>query len=186
MEDAKAVNTEEIKETGEADLYEPVRKNEKTRRRRRDVAFWIVGVVLLFSAAMIFSFWWNMSYWKRFAKLSSSLSEATAYAYKHGSAVVNDGAGGTYALSADNAYEVYQCVCVYGPGRERFSVPEGEGVTITYGNGSALRLMELGEGDGARLYFCFFSKSEKAHVFSTNEIDLAYLVTRYLAPEKQN
>ena len=177
----------ELEETPETDLYKPIRENGKKRRRRRDKTLLTIGIVAFFFAGMIFSFWWNMSYWKRFSKLCSSLSEATTYAYKHDSAYVVDGSD-RYKLDALNGYEVYQCVCVYGPGRERFSVPDGEGesVTITYGNGASLRLLELGEGDSARLYFCFFEKNDKSYIFSTNEIKLDYIYTRYLAPKQQS
>ena len=163
------------------DLYEPVRRNENNRRGVRDKkAIIVIAVVVLFFVGMILSFWWYMSYWKRYANLSSELSAATAFAYKHDSATVDNGSG-SYKLKKDNAYEIYQCVCVYGPGRERFSMPEGDGVEIDYGNGASMRLIQQDD----RLYFCFFSAAGSRHIFYTKDISVDYLMRRYLYPANQ-
>ena len=121
-----------------------------------------------------------MTVGQRFSKFCGKLSESTTYAYEHNSAAVED-ADGTYRLTTENLYELYQCVCVYGPGRERFREPDGDGVEIDYGNGAKLKLV----WDGERLYFCFRGAEGFNHIFYTKEIDLDYLMMRYLAPEKQ-
>ena len=172
-----------MKETGDSmeDMYEAVRNNEGKRRPVRDKKILITIIVVgMFFIGMIFSFWWYMSYWKRYANLSSQLSAATTFAYAHESASVSVG-GDTYKLKPENAYEVYQCVCVYGPGRERFRLPEGDAAEIDYGNGARLELIQ----SDSRLYFCFFGATGFKHIFYTNDIDLDYLTARYLAPDKQ-
>ncbi|MBQ6553220.1 MAG: hypothetical protein IJL83_06375 [Clostridia bacterium] len=162
-------------------MYEPVIRNEGKGRRFGDKKILITIIIVgMFFIGMIFSFWWYMSYWKRYANLSSELSAATTFAYAHDSANVKIG-GETYKIKPENAYEVYQCVCVYGPGRERFRSPEGDAAEIDYGNGARLELIQK---DG-RLYFCFFGSTGFEHIFYTSDIDLDYLVTRYLAPDKQ-
>ena len=164
------------------DMYEPVRRHEGERRRVRDKkTLATIIIVGMFFIGMLFSFWWYMSYWKRYANLSSQLSAATTFAYAHDSAVVKNG-DETYRLKPENAYEVYQCVCVYGPGRERFRLPEGDCVDIDYGNGARLELIQK----KGSLYFCFFGATGFKHIFYTSDIDLDYIVSRYLAPDKQS
>ena len=176
-----------MKEKGDpmADMYEAVRNNEGKRRPAKDKKVLITVIVVgMFFIGMVFSFWWYMSYWKRYANLSSELSAATLYAYDNDCAYAETGSdGGTlrYKLKRGNIYDIYQCVCVYGPGRERFREPDGDGVEIDYGNGAKLKLV----WDGKRLYFCFRGAEGFNHIFYTKEIDLDYLMMRYLAPEKQ-
>ena len=157
-------------------MYEPVRRHEEKRRLANDKkTFIIIILVGMFFIGMVFSFWWYMSYWKRYA---------TLYAYDNDCAYAETGSdGGTlrYKLERGNVYDIYQCVCVYGPGRERFREPDGDGVEIDYGNGAKLKLV----WDGERLYFCFRGAEGFNHIFYTKEIDLDYLMMRYLALDKQ-
>ena len=167
------------------DMYEPVARHEGKRRETKDRKTIIIIIVVgMFFIGMLFSFWWYMSYWKRYAKLSSELSAATLYAYDNDCAYAETASDGNtlrYGLKSGNAYELYQCVCVYGPGRERFKEPEGDWIEIDYGNGAKMKLIQKGE----RLYFCFYGAEGFNHIFYTREIDLDYLMTRYLAPDKQ-
>ena len=166
------------------DLYEPVRRHAESRRRKDGKVVLTVVLLAVFFVGMILSFVWFMSYWHRYSDMCSKLSDCTELAYRKHTATVNDGAG-TYALSDENVYEVYQCVCVYGPGREKFSEPEGDVVTVDYGVGSYMRLIRTGEGDDERLYFCFYSADGFSYMFYTSDINLDYMMRRYLSRDKQ-
>ena len=169
----------------EGDLYEPVRRHEQERRRSKDskVALTVM-LLLVFFVGMIMSFWWFMSYWDRYYEMCSKLSDCTELAYRKHTATVDDGAG-VYSLSDENVYKVYQCACIYGPGRERFTEPEGEVVTVSYGVGSYVRLISVGEGEDERLYFSFHSADGFTHTFYTSDISLDYLMKRYLSRDNQ-
>ena len=134
--------------TGVPEMYEFV-QNSKTRRkgkRRRD---WKIGVMIAVAVIILAVIggllWWKLTAGQRFSKFCGKLSESTTYAYEHNAAAVED-ADGTYRLTTENLYELYQCVCVYGPGKESCSAPEGDGLTVTYGNGAELKLVKAGEG----------------------------------------
>lgn len=168
------------------DIYEPVRRHAAARRERRvdKKAVIVIAALLVFFVGMILSFWWLMSYWNRYSDMCAKLSAATAYAYDNGCATVTDGST-AYALAQDNIYEIYQCVCVYGPGREKFGAPAGESVTVDFGEGSSMRLVQTGTGEEARLYFCFSSADGFAHTFYTSDINLEYMMKRYLSQKRQ-
>lgn len=168
------------------DLYEPVRRHAAERRERRidKKAVIVVAVLLVFFVGMMLSFWWFMSYWDRYYDMCAELSAATNYAYDNDCATVTDGSV-TYALARENIYEVYQCVCIYGPGREKFSAPSGDSVTVDYGNGAAVRLVQTGSGEEARLYFCFSAADGSTHTFYTSDISLEYMMKQYLSQKRQ-
>lgn len=167
------------------DLYEPVRRHADSRRGVKDKKVVLtITLLAVFFVGMILSFWWFMSYWDRYTEMCSRLSDSTDYAYRKHTATVDDGSA-VYALADANVYELYQCVCVYGPAREKFSEPKGETVTVDYGNGSSMRLVQTGSGDDERLYFCFRSADGFSHTFYTSEISLDYMMRRYLSQKRQ-
>ena len=169
-----------------AEMYDYVKNNESKRkgklRKEWKVAALIVAVVIVLGTIGGL-LWRKISAGNRFSDFCAELSAATTYAYKHDSATVNNGTE-TYRLTGENIYEVYQCVCVYGPGDERRSVPEGDSITIDYGNGATLTFVTMDDEDGSKLCFCFSDGDGYKHNFVASGISLQYLNGRYLKREK--
>ena len=167
-------------------MYEFVR-NSKTRRKGKRRREWKIGVLIAVAVIILAVIggllWWKMTAGQRFSKFCGRLSESTTYAYEHNSAAVED-ADGTYGLTTENLYELYQCVCVYGPGKESRSAPEGDGVTVTYGDGSSLKLVKVGEGKEEELFFCYSGADGYSHVFRGENVRFSYVVSRYLSRSK--
>ena len=169
-----------------SEMYEFVQNSENKRKGKRR-AEWKVAVLIAVAVAIILSIggvlWWNISTGRRFSTMCGKLSDSTTYAYEHDSAAVEDHEG-VYKLTEENLYELYQCVCVYGPGKQSLREPEGETLTVTYGNGASLRLIEVGEGLESELYFCYSDPDGYSHIFHTREASLSYLRGRYLSRAK--
>ena len=169
-----------------AEMYDLVKNNESKRRGKLRKEWKIAALI---AAAVIVLgviggvLWWKLTAGTRFSKFCAKLSESTSYAYKNDSAKVEDD-DGVRRLSRENAYEIYQCACVYGPGDERLSAPDGDGVTITYGDGSFLRLVDEGEGNESRLCFCYSDGDGSTHSFTASGLSIRYLNGRYLNRDK--
>ena len=169
-----------------SEMYEFVHnsKNARKGKRRKE---WKIAVLIAVAVAILGCIggllWKNMTAGRRFSEFCGKLSESTTYAYAHESALVENG-GETYKLTEENVYELYQCVCVYGPGRERGSTPKGETVAVTYGNGAVLKLVKVGEGSDEELYFCYSDSDGYSHVFRGENVRLSYIVSRYLSKSK--
>ena len=169
-----------------SEMYEFVQnsKNKRKGKRRKEwkiAALFAAAVVILVVIGGVL--WRNLTAGRRFSEFCGKLSESTTYAYKNDSALVVNG-GETYKLTSENLYELYQCVCVYGPGKERRSSPDGESVTVNYGNGAVLLLVKTGEGLDEELYFCYSEADGYSHVFRGENVKLSYIVSRYLAKNK--
>lgn len=169
-----------------SEMYEFVQNSKNKRKGKRRVEWKITALIAL--AVVILAvigglIWSKMTAGQRFSKFCGKLSESTTYAYDHDSAAVGD-AEGEYKLTGENLYELYQCVCVYGPGRERRSVPKGDGVTVTYGNGASLKLVKVGEGREEELFFCYSDADGYSYVFRGENVKLSYIVSRYLSRSK--
>ncbi|MBO4935102.1 MAG: hypothetical protein J5441_08075 [Clostridia bacterium] len=169
-----------------SEMYEFVQNSKNKRKGKRRVE-WKIAVLIAVAVAILAVIggllWRNMTAGRRFSEFCGKLSESTTYAYEHDSAAVED-ADGIYGLTTENLYELYQCVCVYGPGKERRSAPEGDGVTVTYGNGSSLKLVKVGEGKDEELFFCYSDADGYSHVFRGENVRLSYIVSRYLSRSK--
>ena len=162
-------------------------QNSKNKRKGKRRVEWKIAALIPVAVAILAVIggllWRNMTVGRRFSEFCGKLSESTTYAYNHDSAVAED-AEGTYKLTSENIYELYQCVCVYGPGKESRSEPEGDGVTVTYGNGSSLKLVKVGEGKDEELFFCYSDADGYSHVFRGENVRLSYIVSRYLSRSK--
>ena len=170
-----------------SEMYEFVQNSKNKRKGKRRVE-WKIAALVVLAAAIIAVIggviWKNMTSGRRFSEFCGKLSASTAYAYDRDSATVED-ADGTYRLTGENVYELYQCVCVYGPGRERRREPKGDFITVTYGNGASLRLVRVGEGLDEELYFSYSDADGYSHVFRAENVKLSYVVSRYLSRDKQ-
>lgn len=170
-----------------SEMYEFVRsgdKNGESRRKRRKE--WLTAVLLIAAVAVLIVIGIvigkNITTGKRFSAFCVELSDNTDYAYRRRSATADTG-DGAYKLDRESVYELYQCVCTYGPGHETGSAPDGDTVTVDYGNGSVMLLVQTGEGSDRRLYFSFTGRDGYTHCFYTEYLQLDYVVGRYLKPE---
>lgn len=169
------------------DMYEMIQNNgkngERGRKRRKE---WLTAVLLIAAVAVLAVIgtviWNKVTTGKRFSSFCAQLSDNTDYAYRRRSATADVGEG-AYKLERDSVYELYQCICTYGPGHETGSEPDGETATVDYGNGAYLRLIQTGEGSESRLYFSFYGRDGYTHCFYTEYLKLDYVISRYLKPE---
>ena len=169
-----------------SEMYEFVRNSDqesKNKGKRRKE--WLIAVLVVIAVAilavlgtLIFR---KITTGQRFSEFCSKISTSTDYAYRHRSATADVGEG-AYKIARDGIYELYQCVCVYGLGREGHGVPDGESVTVDYGDGSSMLIVQTGEGEDVQLYFCFSAADGYSHCFYTEYVKLDYVISRYLKP----
>ena len=170
-----------------SEMYEFVRNSDRdSKRKGKRRREWLIAVLVIIAVAILAVIgtliWRKITAGNRFSDFCTELSESTEYAYRHRCATADVGEG-PYKLSRDIVYELYQCVCVYGPGHEAGSPPTGDSVTVDYGDGSSMRLVQTGEGEEARLYFSFSGADGYSHCFYTEYVKLNYITSRYLKPE---
>jgi len=159
-------------------LYERVRREHRAGKDRR---IWVATAVLVcVTAAVIASVVWFLGYHGRFSAFVGKLSASTTYAYKNDGliATVN---GKSFQVSEENMYGIYAYISLNKSGRESKKVPEGEPVTLDYGNGTMLRLWDIPAGEGHHYLFIQYTDI-KGEIYSyiSFKTTLDTVIARYL------
>lgn len=159
-------------------IYANIRINHSTKK---DTRIWIIVTALIFLFAfMLISIVWFLGYHGRFTKFVGKLSASTTYAYDNDSltAEVN---GETYRVSADNMYGIFGYLSLNNSGRESNKIPEGEPVTLDYGNGTIMKLWDISAGNGHHyLYVQYTDLNGKIYSYISYKTTLDTVITRYL------
>ena len=140
----------------------------------------IIAVLICLFLFMTASIIWFLGYHGRFTKFVGSLSDSTTYAYDNNSltATVN---GKTFHVSAENMYGIFGYLSLNNSGRESSRIPEGEPVTLDYGNGSTLELWDTATERGSHHLFVQFTDIHgKTYSYISYKATLETVLTRYL------
>lgn len=160
-------------------FYELVNREEK---RSRDTRMWILtGALIAVMLAAGASVVWFMGYHGRFTDFVGGLSGSTTYARRHDSLIAQVN-GRKLRVSEENMYGIYAYLSLSKSGRESRKVPDGEPVTLDYGDGALLRLWDMpAEGSGRHNLFVQFTNG-KGEVYSyiSYRATLETVVVRYL------
>lgn len=158
-------------------LYENVRKD---RKKGKDRKIWIALTVLVCAIAIVIaSVVWFLGYHGRFTDFVSKLSASTTYANKTGGliATVN---GKTYRVSEENMYGIFAYISLNKSGRESKKVPEGEPVTLDYGNGMMLKLWDYPVDRHHYLFLQYTDINGDVYSYISFKTTLETVVVRYL------
>lgn len=162
-------------------LYMNVRNDSRTRK---DTWIWtiMVTVVCVFVIMGVVVIWF-LGYHGRFSKFVSKLSDSTTYAYN------NDGLtaemdGEVFKVSDENMYGIFGYLSLSKSGRESRKVPEGEPVTLDYGNGSILKLWDMSaDGRHHNLFVQYTDPAGDVYSYISYKATLDTVAVRYLTRE---
>ncbi len=155
------------------------------RRSRRDFLFWglVVGVVAL-SVALVVPLVQSGRLLYAHHGFVRDLSASAAYGRQHRSTTVEVD-GETRDASYDQVSRLVETIVALGMGKPSDAVPDGPGVTVSFGDGSALELFAVGIAEAGRSsdegVLVRFTRADGA-VFSYDTDRLSYAdVLRILA-----
>ena len=159
-------------------LYANVRIEPKTRR---DTWIWVIMAALgVLFAGVIVSTVWFLGYHGRFTKFVGNLSASTTYAYNNDSLTATID-GKTFRVSDDNMYGLFGYLSLNNSGRESGKVPEGEPVTLDYGDGSMLELWDIPAEGGRHYMFVQYTDIDGGiYSYISYKTTLDTVVVRYL------
>ncbi len=161
-------------------LYEKIKKDTK---KEKDTRFWLMVVMLVAVVAVAAaSVVWFLGYHGRFTRFVGQLSGSTTYACKN-DCLIAEVKGKKYRVSEENMYGLYAYLSLSKSGRESRRVPEGEPVTLDYGNGVTLKLwdMPMGEGDNRQNLFVQYTDIRgDVYSYISYKTTLDTVVVRYL------
>lgn len=161
-------------------LYEKIKRDNK---KEKDTRLWaMVGILIAVVAVVIVSVVWFLGYHGRFTRFVGNLSGSTAYAHKN-DCLIAEVKGRKFKISEENMYGIYAYLSLNKSGRESKKPPEGEAVTLDYGNGCLLRLwdMPMGEGDNRHnLFIQFTDRKGDVYSYISYKTTLDTVVARYL------
>ncbi len=166
-------------------FYELVNREEK---KTRDTRMWILvgilaAVVLMVGASAV----WLLGYHGRFTDFVGRLSASTTYASKNNSLIATV-EGRRLRVSEQNMYGIYAYLSLSKSGRESAKIPQGEPVTLDYGDGTVLRLWDMPvEKDERRrnLFVQYTDIRGEAYSYISYNTTLDTVVVRYLTYDNE-
>lgn len=159
-------------------LYANININHKTKKDMRIGI--LVTVLICLAIVMIASIIWFLGYHGRFTKFVGRLSASTTYAYNNDclTATVD---GKTFKVSAENMYGIFGYLSLNNSGRESKKVPEGDPVTLDYGNGTLLKLWDLSAEEGHHYLFVQYTNTDgEIYSYISYKTTLDTVMVRYL------
>lgn len=162
------------------DLYDKIKKDGKNKK---DIKFIIFILCFIFLVIVIVcSLAWNIGYHARYSNFINKLSKSIAYVNENDSLKVYKD-GKTLKLSEENFRGFNNYITIYGSGKESNKVPEGEAITLDYGDGSLLKLWDISADKYSKRNGVFVQYTDtegKIYSYISYKITYETIVTRYL------